>query len=698
MAAESETVATENVRAQLVAPVNAVEPGQTFEVALRLRHNEKWHTYWENPGDAGMTTMIDWSLPEGFTAGSIHWPTPTLYMQGDDDFRIANYVYEGETLLIIPITAPENFAGETVTIAAQVDWLECAEICVPGSARLSLDLAVGVTENDPRWAEAFSAYKQKHWPKTPDGLQARAESLGEDKVLLRVESQEPFAENLDGLFYFDADAVIAPSGEQLLSRPDAQTLVLELQMSESSEVPETLRGILKAPSGLFAQGDTVGIQIDAAFASPEDAALPVDAPGLTLALALTAFLGGLILNLMPCVFPVLGIKIMGFVNQAGEDRKKIILHGLLFTLGVLVSFWLLAGLLLFLRLSLGLELGWGFQLQEPLFVLGLIVFLFIFGLNMAGLFEVGGSLVGTGSELQNKGGLSGTFFSGVLATVVATPCSAPFLAGALGPALALPPLQSLILFTAIALGLSTPYLLLSAFPALIKKLPRPGAWMETFKQALSFLLFGTVAWLVWVLTAQVSADVLLKSLLTLVLIALAAWLYGRFGQSSRKKATRRGATAIAGLIVLGSLLFTIVEHRQYARQQVQIAAIEAGEIEQDFLIWEKWTPEKEAALLAEGRPVYVDFTARWCATCQTNKASYRSEAVVRAFLDNNVATLKADWTNQDPVITRRLEKLGKAAVPVNALYLPGKEAPILFPELLTSGIVLEELNEHLPEF
>jgi len=399
----------------------------------------------------------------------------------------------------------------------------------------------------------------------------------------------------------------------------------------------------------------------------------------------------LILNLMPCVFPVIGIKIMGFVNQAGEARRKVAQHGLTFTAGVLVSFWMLAGLLILLR-SGGEQLGWGFQLQDPVFVFFLAGFLLVFALNMSGVFEFGTSAMGVGSQLSSKSGLAGSFFSGVLATVVATPCAAPMLAPALGAALRLNPLPSLGLFTIIALGLSTPYLLLSVFPGLLKHLPRPGAWMESFKQGMAFLLYATVGYLVWILVGQMVEDqgflpdALLGTLLGLVLLAVASWIFGRWAAPHRPTSARRMGLAIALLVAVGGIY---LGYPQPAFDADASATSDAPPVS-----WEKWEPGKAAALAAEGKLVYVDFTARWCATCQVNKkAVFTSAEVRRYFAAHEVVALKADWTNHDPAIAEALAAFDRAAVPFNLIYAPGQAEPRTLPELLTPGVVLEALRD-----
>lgn len=392
-------------------------------------------------------------------------------------------------------------------------------------------------------------------------------------------------------------------------------------------------------------------------------------------LLLLAFFGGLILNIMPCVFPVLGIKIMSVVNQAGEDRRQVLLHGLIYTLGVLVSFWALASVLLALRAAGG-QVAWGFQLQSPTFVFLLTIFLFAFGLNMAGLFEVGSSAVGVGSDLTRKSGLGGSFFSGLLATVVATPCAAPFLAPALAYALSLNAIPSLLFFTVIGLGLASPYLVLSLFPKLVGMLPRPGAWMESFKQAMSFLMFATAAFLLWTLAGMVDEYGLLKTLFGLVIVSFACWIYGRWSVPYKPQGTRIKAVILSLLLLIGGLSLAWPESKNH------------GEID-----WQEWSPEKVQSLRNEKKPVYIDFTARWCATCLTNKLTYRNKALQEEFKRRGIVTLKADWTNYDPRITQALADLDKAAVPVNILYVPDRKEPVMLPEILTVEVVKTALAE-----
>ena len=496
--ASAAPVRSGHVAAELLAENTSIQPGKPFAVGLHLHMDEHWHTYWQNPGDSGTPTKIEWNLPPGFTAGELQWPVPQRILTPP----LVSYGYEGDVLLIAEITPPADLpTGTTVKLQGHAEWLMCLDQCMPGDAQLSLTLPVspGPPQADPATTARF-ADARAHQPVAGDAALSGSFTAAGDAVTLTVPL--PAHANVDpGSVYFypiSPDAV-APAAAQN-ARVEGDRLVLQLTKNEYAEhSPTQLAGVLTAAGGF--PPDHPGRAL-AITAQPDRAAPAAAATVSLLGVLLPAFLGGMILNLMPCVFPVLGIKIMGFVNQAGADRRKVTLHGIVFTVGVLISFWVLAGALLALRAG-GQQLGWGFQLQSPGFVFGLAVFLLAFGLNLSGVFEFGLSATSVGGSLQMKSGYAGSFFTGVLATVVSTPCAAPFLAPALGAAVTLPPVQSLTLFTVIALGLSTPYLVLSIFPNLVKLLPRPGAWMETFKQFMAFPLYATVAFLVWVLAGQV---------------------------------------------------------------------------------------------------------------------------------------------------------------------------------------------------
>ncbi len=656
------------VAAQLVSPYEAVEPGQTVPVGIRFRIDEGWHIYWENSGDTGQPPTVNWDLPGGATAASFAWPYPEIYRNA----HLVDYTYSGEVTLYSEIVIPESWQpGRPFPIAAAADWLMCAEICIPGSAELTLELPVATASvADEEEMAAFENTKTR-WPGRLAGVTAELRST-DTRLQLRIDGLSDDPGDPASLYFFAVDPVVAPAGGQTWQVTDG-TLVGNLERSPYAEnLPDTVQGVLFRPDGWPALDGRKALSVEAARSTEPPATIAGGqaSPGDTglLGVLAIAFAGGIILNLMPCVFPVLGLKIMGFVKQAGNDRRKIVSHGLLFTAGVVVSFWILAGILLAFRAG-GAELGWGFQLQSPGFVFGMIAFLFLFGLNLAGLFEIGFGLAAAGSKAEKGGGPLGSFLSGVLATVVATPCSAPFLAAALAAALTLPPFLSFLTFTAIALGLAAPYLTLSSFPALLQKLPKPGAWMESLKQFMAFPLFATAGWLVYVLAAQVDGENLLNALFAISGIALASWIYGRFAAPHRPRKSRRIAVGLALLIGIGSVAYGIPRKSAFE--------------------WIEWSPETIRELREDDRIIYVDFTARWCATCQVNKRVVFGSKEVKAFIeDEDVALVRADWTNEDPAITRRLMELGKAAVPVNLVYLPDEPDPTILPETLTPGMVL----------
>ncbi|MCF3651576.1 protein-disulfide reductase DsbD family protein [Synoicihabitans lomoniglobus] len=674
------TASLAQVEASLASADAAVRPGEPITVALRLDHEDHWHSYWVNAG-TGYPTSIEWDLPEGWTAGEIQWPTPVIIR--DSHGTITGNGYEHVTYLPVTLTPPADLApGTEVTLQGHADWLMCADVCIPGDQAIALTLPV-VAPDTPRQPHAAHGAEVRDvlaaLPAAPGDLQISATKTGTSATLtVSGLSSEPATP-----WFFASDAFIQYDLPQSATYADG-TLTVTLPVSEFYDGDgDRLVGVLRQDGSWTSGQNLPGIAIDAVFgaapigmvAGPAATDAPATSSVNLLGTLALAFIGGLILNLMPCVFPVLGIKILGFVNQAGSDRRKVALHGWVFTLGVLASFWSLAGLLAVLRAG-GDNLGWGFQLQSAPFVFVLAAVMLIFAMAMSGVFEFGLSATGVGAKLQSKDGLTGTFFTGVLATVVATPCSAPFLAPALGAALAVPIVASFAIFTAIAIGLSMPYLLLSLFPSAIKILPRPGAWMETFKQAMAFPLYATVGYLVWVLAGQTTEGGALNAIFGLTLIAFGVWFYGRYAAAGNKPARRRFGI-IAGLVVLGTgALFG------WPKPPAP-----------NDIVWEKWSPEAIAAARAEGRPVYVDFTARWCATCQANKKLvFSSDDVKETFRDQNVLTLKADWTNKDPAITAELAKWNRSAVPFNLVYLPGESDPTILPELLTPSTVLEALN------
>jgi thiol:disulfide interchange protein/DsbC/DsbD-like thiol-disulfide interchange protein len=683
-----------HVQASLVAADASLQPGHPVTVALRLVHDEHWHTYWVNPG-TGLATSLSWKLPPGWKAGEIQWPAPHLLR--DRTGMIVGQGYEGDLLLPIELTPPADLTpGASVTLNASADWLMCQDVCIPGNANVTLTLPVSAEapRPDAQWGDKIRA-TQMALPRVDAQWRVAASRQGKS-VTLTVSPTSAVTHAPTELRFFAEDGLIAYDQPQPTKSDGRGGFLLTLPVAaEGPQNATRLLGVLTSENGWLADGSLRGLKVDAAFsagATPSAESATAATSGsssagskATLASTLLfAFIGGLILNLMPCVFPVLGIKILGFVNQAGHQRSRVAMHGVVFALGVLLSFWTLAGVLAVLRAS-GDQLGWGFQLQSPVFVYGLAVLMLVFGLNMSGVFEFGLSATAVGSDLQSKSGYAGSFFSGVLATVVATPCSAPFLAPVLGVALAVSTAESFTIFTVIAIGLSLPYLLLSIFPQAVKLLPRPGAWMETFKQVMAFPLYATTAYLVWVLAAQTNEEGFRNVLFSLVLVAMAIWMYGRWHAPGATPG--RARFAVCSLIVVGLLGLWVGWPRT-------VGASEAKSNGAAEIAWEPWSPEAVAKLQSENRIVYVDFTARWCATCQTNKRLvFHDDEVLKYFADHKIATLRADWTNRDPRITAELAKYNRSAVPFNLIWLPGKPQPVVLPELLTASTVLGFLKK-----
>jgi thiol:disulfide interchange protein len=675
------------VQASLVAADRSVQPGHPLTVALRLDQQPTWHTYWISAG-TGYPTKLQWNLPTGWTGGDIQWPTPVMIKNEQGD--VTGNGYTGVVYLPVTLTPPANAkSGGQVTLKALAKWLMCADVCIPGQANLTLTLPMSSQSPEPDAVVRAELAKMPMPKSAPAEWRITAHRTA-NQALLRISGDVA----LTSPHFYSEDAFVQYDGaQQLTAGPN--TLTLTLPVSDDSDAStQNVVGVLaytdstgayhgvlvNAPLSAVGGAAAAGIH-DSGSESPSPSSTGTrfaTSGGSTMGLGLTllfALLGGLILNLMPCVFPVLGIKIVGFVNQSGSERHKVTTHGLVFTLGVLLSFWALAGVLAMLRAG-GEQLGWGFQLQSPVFVFGLTVVMLIFALSLSGVFEFGLNATGVGSSLPMGQGYGASFFAGVLATVVATPCSAPFLAPALGAALVLPTLQSFLVFTAIGLGLSAPYLLLSMYPQAVKALPRPGRWMETFKQVMAFPLYATVAYLIWVLAGQVGENGLLMALLGLTMISMAVWLYGRYNRpGTGVRSARLGVGGGLSLLLIG---LNLGWPRAAAPTDI---------------VWEPWSAERVEQLRAEGRPIYADFTARWCATCQANKkVVFASDTVKRYFRDHKVATLKADWTNADPRITAELAKWHRSAVPFNLIYVPGNSGPTALPELLTPGIVLKALQ------
>lgn len=672
-----------------MAEVVSIRPGEAFDAALRIEQEPGWHSYWLNPGDAGLPTEISWRLPPGLTAGDIRWPHPEqLTLAG-----VSSYGYSGDLFLPIRITADRGLQpGREVTLSGTAEWLICEEVCLPAEEEVRLTLPVRSTpmEADPVFAERLAEAERKI-PKRLSGWTAEAVATKEGYDL-RIVPPAGWKGALERASFFASEEKVLDYAAPQPARTDVPATVFTLVASDYADsTASRLRGALVLPEGeaFDAEKEVPALLIDAPVVN-SDAAPPAESDGPGLALTLLLSLGGgLLLNLMPCVFPILSIKVMSFLDGVdGHDggRSALPRHGLAFGVGVMVMFWALAGALLVLRAA-GEQVGWGFQLQNPWIIAGLSALMVALAMNLLGVFEWGGALASAGGRLDKETGVWGAFLSGVLAVIVATPCTAPFMGAALGVALVQPALVALAVFTALAVGMALPVVLLSVFPAWMSKLPRPGPWMETLRQALAFPLLLTAVWLLWVFGQQTSIDGAALLLAALVLVALAAWVIGRWPAvrvSPRVRWVTRGLATVA----IGGAAVLVAEAS--ARQAEPTTTGDTG-------AWQSFDAATVDSLTTAGTPVFVDFTASWCLSCQVNKrTTLTTERVTDAFAERGVVTMRADWTNRDATITKALDELGRSGVPVYALYPAGGGAPRLLPEILSPRIVLDAVRD-LPE-
>ena len=670
-----------HVKVALIPEVRTIAAGAPFWVAVRLNMDPRWHTYWINPGDSGAPTEIKWNLPQGFEAGPIQWPHPERI----EVPPLVSFGYEGEAALLVRITPPRDLkTGERVNLTAHVSWLECEELCLPGETTVSAVVLTGRNvENDPARAQFFSEARARLPLDSADWKFAAGAGSGFVRLAATPPAwlKEPVAE---AQFFSEMPGQFS-NGRSPWGRGDG-AYVIDLPLSdESTAKTRRLTGVLVSKSGWRGPGSERAIRVDVEIAG-NTSSLPAPAAGASgtglLGAIGLAFIGGLLLNLMPCVLPVLSIKVLSLVGQADAPARARMKNAGAYSLGVLVAFWALAGLLIALRAG-GEQLGWGFQLQSPPVIAGLASLFFLIALNLFGVFEVGMSLTRLGGKSGEGAGAS--FSSGLLATIVATPCTAPFMGSALGFALTQPAPAALAIFTSLGAGMAAPFVALAASPRLLRYLPRPGAWMETMKQALGFLLAATVVWLAWVLGQQTGSDGIAMLLAALVVQAVGAWVLGKWAVITRSAAVRTAAAIVAAILIIGG-----------AAAAVKLAG--AGGPPAKAVATEKWEPYSEARvneLRAAGRPVFVDFGAAWCLTCQVNeRVALSAAAVLAKFEEKNVATLKADWTSRDPAITAALTKLGRSGVPTYVVYSKDASAPPrLLPEVLTPTLVIDALDK-----
>ncbi len=697
--------------ARLVIPVETVKAGDTITVGVLLEMLPGWHTYWKNPGESGMASKIIWTLPNGITAGEIQWPTPEVYE--DKTVDLITYVHHGQAMLLVPLTIGANLPNGELDLNARVSWLECEKLCVPGRTEVTGKFSIGKETKASSDAPLIQEWQNK-LPKPNTTLKATAHWDGPIKensrnVIIEFSPDTSIA-SWDFFPYRGEDFTLGPKSEKIGLKDGRYTLRKTLT-SDEGKWPAEIKGLIvggsnpEKPTTAYEAAITIGGLESAAGnvasanqASGEPAATQPDiAPRSLFAMLIYAFIGGMILNIMPCVLPVISLKILGFVHQSQQDPKRVRMLGLVYALGVVVSFLVLAALVIGVQQA-GKAASWGMQFQNPQFLVILTILVTLVALNLFGVFEVtmNSNVMGAAGQLAAQKGASGAFFNGVLATILATPCTAPFLGVALGFAFAQSAVVILLVFVTIALGLAFPYVLLSWQPKWLKFLPKPGAWMEKFKILMGFPMIATAFWLFSLAAGHFGRSGVLWIGLLLVFVGLAAYIFGEFVQRGSKH--RGVSAAFAGILLLGSLGYIL--EGQLNWRSPDRAGTSATTLESKVGIeWKSWNTEAVAEARKSGKPVFVDFTADWCVTCQANKRTSIEIASVKEKLDAiGALSLLGDYTYEDAAIAAELKKYGRAGVPLVVVFPADPEAqPIVLPELLTPGIVLEALEKAAPK-
>ncbi|MEM7792126.1 MAG: protein-disulfide reductase DsbD domain-containing protein [Verrucomicrobiota bacterium] len=689
LSADAQPVRAEHASLELISETDAVVPGEVFNLAVQFTIDPHWHIYWKNPGSSGLPPEITWELPDGFIPGDIQWPAPKRIELGG----LINYGYEDVVSFIIPVRASEILDESSVLIRADLFYLICEEVCLPGEASLELSLPVAGSSKQSAEAGVFDTTRRSH-PLADVPFRLTSSTEG-DQWILQLEADEETPIPSDLYFYAAAEGVLDPDAPQTLSflGPTKARLSAGLAATFSADSIEKVEGVLQSNETSWlvsppltetipdAEPELKGVaafQSDPAESSGgfEDRLLSLGLPGwLTL-----AFLGGLILNVMPCVLPVLSLKVFSLLKHTGQSRKESIMHGGAYSVGVIASFLILAAALLGLR-SLGEQIGWGFQLQSPGFIVLLSTVFFLFGLNLMGVFEIGASLVGADSGMAQRTDLLGSFGMGILAAVVGAPCMGPMVASVSGIAIQANALTGLLIFGVMGAGLASPFMLLAVFPKLVAYLPKPGLWMESVKQFMGFLLMAAVVFLLWVVGGQGGSDAIMAIVTVLLIVAVAAWIYGRWAAPVRSRKSQWFARILALVLIIGSGAYGLGKaEAAFATYAERSEAEDGGQ-------WGAWSREAVDEALAQGKPVFIDFTASWCLICQVNKkVALRTEATTSLFEEYDVVALEADWTRRDQAIAKELESFGRAGVPLYVLYHPDGGTSVL-PQSLTNGII-----------
>ena len=642
----------------LLTESNQIGSEETLLVGLEFKLSPGWHTYWENPGDSGEGASIKWNLPSGFKASTILWPGPERIPVEP----LMTYGYEDKALLLTEIKSPKEFSNP-VKISAKINWLTCKDICIPQEGQVDITLIKG-----PKVANQFTSKLKEIASTVPKNFPSPYRvSVINEKIFLQFEKEG--SRNISEAYFFPSEyGLINYAADQKLEKND-NSFSLELSSAEVQLKTNTLKGVLKLKVDGIKEFYALDLPLE------KNTNNPLISISLLTGI-IFAFLGGIILNAMPCVFPILSIKILSFIEQSQGSKEKLFHHGLVFSAGVLTTFLTVSALLIFLRAS-GEAIGWGYQLQSP-WVVSLLIYLFVvIGIVFMGNIVLGSSFGNFGTLVQNQKDLASSFFTGVLAVIVASPCTAPFMGPALGLALLQPGLQSIVIFLALGIGFSLPYLILSIYPQLLSKLPKPGEWMQTLKQIMAFPMWASALWLAWVLSSQVDMQSVFAVLLGALLIALGLWLLEKT-QNSASILRRLTLIFSLGLMIFSIWLLPISSDNNFPNLKKEDNAFSA---------------QKLSSLRSEQRMVFLNFTADWCITCKVNEAIALNQDKVKKVLDEkNIIYLKADWTRKDPEIASMLASYGRTGVPLYLLF-PSQGDPIILPELLTEDLLLDFLKE-----
>lgn len=679
--AQAQPVTQAHTTVDFISDVKSIQAGKSFWIGLRMKMDPEWHVYWRNPGDSGLPPSIAWKLPDGVTAGVIQWPYPKRINVGP----LTSFGFEEEVILWSEISLPAHLPFNELTVRAKVDWLTCKIECIPGQADFSLVFPV-VNESEKNIEAGEWLEKDRfNWPARQSDWSISARQNEKDFIFL-LSAENPQG-NIKSLQFF-------PYNDTLIQHAAAQELRFEhheyiLTIPKSFLITKSideLEGILVSDKTWDYNHHYHSLEIKVPVEQGVEqgrAVQPVKSSSLTLIVACWfAFLGGIILNFMPCVLPVLSLKIIGLVKTV-RDRRKMMMSGIIFTLGVLVSFWILAGCLMVFQ-SAGHKLGWGFQFQSPVFVAVMSGILFLLALNLFGVFEIG--IIGYSSG-NIPAGYGGNFMSGVLAVWLATPCTAPFMGTALSFAITQPAVISWVIFTCLGFGLATPFLLLSIFPQWLSFLPKPGQWMNILKVVFGFILLLCVVWLGWVLNLQKGIFAIVILMIGLAIMGMAAVAGGLF----QRQGNPLSFVLIFLLFVSGGLMFMLTGLKFLPQKMAEQLGMDGKGI-----VWQKFSLERLAKIRREEKSVLVDFTAAWCLTCQVNdRLVFQNERVVEYFKQSGIVALKADWTNHSEEITEALTDYGKNSIPVYAFYRSGSQQPVFLPEILTPEIALKILRKNL---